>query len=495
MNDVHVNPMRPTLWEPGEDLLNYINGQMQPALGGTWLENVNPSTGQVIGRFPDSDASDVAMAVEAAAAAFPAWSGMSVEKRSALLYRLADLIEGHAEELAAAESADQGKPISLASRTDIPRAVDNFRFFAASIRTFSSESQPVSGGHLNITLRQPIGVVACISPWNLPLYLLTWKIAPALAAGNTVVAKPSELTPLTAYLLGKLCGEAGVPPGVVNLVHGTGLRAGEPLITDPRTPVISFTGGTVTGARIAGLAAPLFKKMSLELGGKNPNIVFADADLEQAVETAVRAAFTNQGEICLCGSRILIQQPIYNTFRDLFLAKVKALTVGDPREQVNLGALVSEGHLHKVLGYVQLARDEGGTVLCGGNRLHPDGSCRDGFFMEPTVIEGLDNTCRTNQEEIFGPVVTLQPFEDEGEALALANGTPFGLAAQVWTSDLSRAHRVAQQLKFGLVWVNCWMIRDLRTPFGGAKASGIGREGGVESLRFFTEPTNVCIKV
>jgi aminomuconate-semialdehyde/2-hydroxymuconate-6-semialdehyde dehydrogenase len=338
-------------------------------------------------------------------------------------------------------------------------------------------------------------VVACISPWNLPLYLLTWKIAPALAAGNTVVAKPSELTPLTAYLLGKLCGEAGVPPGVVNLVHGTGLRAGEPLITDPRTPVISFTGGTVTGARIAGLAAPLFKKMSLELGGKNPNIVFADADLDQAVETAVRAGFTNQGEICLCGSRILIQQPIYNTFREKFLAKVQALTVGDPREQVNLGALVSEGHLHKVLGYVQLARDEGGTVLCGGNRLHPDGSCRDGFFMEPTVIEGLDNTCRTNQEEIFGPVVTLQPFEDEGEALALANGTPFGLAAQVWTSDLSRAHRVAQQLKFGLVWVNCWMIRDLRTPFGGAKASGIGREGGVESLRFFTEPTNVCIKV
>lgn len=475
-------------------ILNYINGQLQPALGGAWLDNYEPATGSIYSQLPDSDEPDVALAAAAAQAAFPAWSKTPVAERAALLNRLADLIERDLDKLAAAESRDQGKPVALAKRMDIPRAVDNFRFFATAIQHYASEAHSTDGAAINYTLRQPIGVVGCISPWNLPLYLFSWKIAPALAAGNTVVAKPSEITPATAYLLCELCIEAGFPKGVLNIVFGLGPKVGQAMSAHPGIPAISFTGGTVTGATIARTAAPMFKKLSLELGGKNPNIIFADADYDKALASAVRSSFTNQGEICLCGSRLLIESSIYNRFRDDFVAKVAALRVDDPTTNPDLGAIVSKPHFDKVLGYIKLAQEEGGKLLTGGKAVMVSGRCENGWFIEPTVFEGLPNSCRTNQEEIFGPVVTLIPFDTEAEALAMANDTPYGLAAQLWTENLSRSQRMSAALKFGIVWVNCWLLRDLRTPFGGAKASGVGREGGWDALRFFTEATNVCIR-
>lgn len=476
------------------EILNYINGQLQPAISGGWLDNYEPATGQVYGRLPDSTAADVAAATIAAKAAFPAWAKTPVGERARLLSRLADLIERDLDKLAAAESRDQGKPVALATRMDIPRAVDNFRFFATAIQHFASESHNTDGAAINYTLRQPIGVVGCISPWNLPLYLFSWKIAPALAAGNTVVAKPSEITPATAFLLCELCIEAGFPAGVLNIVFGLGPKVGQAMSEHPDIPAISFTGGTLTGATIARTAAPMFKKLSLELGGKNPNIIFADADYDKALNSAVRSSFTNQGEICLCGSRLLIERSIYERFRNDFVAKVKALTVGDPTTNPDLGAIVSQPHFEKVLSYIKLAREEGGKLLTGGNAVKVSGRCENGWFIEPTVFENLPNSCRTNQEEIFGPVVTLIPFDTEAEALTMANDTVYGLAAQVWTENLSRSQRMSSALKFGIVWVNCWLLRDLRTPFGGAKASGVGREGGWDALKFFTEATNVCIR-
>jgi len=476
------------------EILNYINGQLQPALNGGWLENYEPATGQIYGRLPDSTSEDVAAATIAAKAAFPGWAKTPVGERARLLNRLADFIERDLDKLAEAESRDQGKPVALATRMDIPRAVDNFRFFATAIQHFASESHNTDGAAINYTLRQPIGVVGCISPWNLPLYLFSWKIAPALAAGNTVVAKPSEITPATAYLLCELCIEAGFPAGVLNIVFGLGPKVGQAMSEHPDIPAISFTGGTLTGATIARTAAPMFKKLSLELGGKNPNIIFADADYDKALASAVRSSFTNQGEICLCGSRLLIERSIYERFRSDFVAKVKALTVGDPTTNPDLGAIVSQPHFEKVLSYIQLAQEEGGKLLTGGNAVKVSGRCENGWFIEPTVFENLPNSCRTNQEEIFGPVVTLIPFDTEAEALALANDTVYGLAAQVWTENLSRSQRMSSNLKFGIVWVNCWLLRDLRTPFGGAKASGVGREGGWDALKFFTEATNVCIR-
>lgn len=476
------------------EIRNYINGQLQPALSGAWLDNYEPATGQIYGRLPDSKAEDVAAATIAAKAAFPAWAKTPVGERARLLNRLADLIERDLDKLAAAESRDQGKPVALATRMDIPRAVDNFRFFATAIQHFASESHNTDGAAINYTLRQPIGVVGCISPWNLPLYLFSWKIAPALAAGNTVVAKPSEITPATAYLLCELCIEAGFPAGVLNIVFGLGPQVGQAMSEHPDIPAISFTGGTLTGATIARTAAPMFKKLSLELGGKNPNIIFADADYDKALASAIRSSFTNQGEICLCGSRLLIERSIYERFRADFVNKVQALTVGDPTTHPDLGAIVSKPHFEKVLGYIKLAQEEGGKLLTGGKVVKVEGRCENGWFIEPTVFENLPNSCRTNQEEIFGPVVTLIPFDTEAEALALANDTVYGLAAQVWTENLSRSQRMASNLKFGIVWVNCWLLRDLRTPFGGAKASGVGREGGWDALKFFTEPTNVCIR-
>jgi len=478
-----------------EKLQNYINGELIAPSSGEYFDNFEPATGKPYSLIPDSDERDVQEATMAAKAAFPIWSKMSIQERSDVLLRVAQLIGENLEELAAAESRDNGKPLKLARTVDIPRAQANFHFYGTGILHYASESHSMGNLAINYTLRQPIGIAGCISPWNLPLYLFSWKIAPALAAGNTVVAKPSEVTPYTAYLLSKICIEAGMPKGVLNIVHGLGPKAGAAIIEHEDIPMISFTGGTATGEWIARTAAPKFKKLSLELGGKNPNIIFADCDFEDMMKTTVRSSFANQGQICLCGSRILIERSIYNRFKDEFVSRVKNLKVGNPTdEDSNLGAVVSKPHMEKVLSYVELAKEEGGTVLCGGKRAEMSGELAEGYFLEPTVIEGLPHTCRTNQEEIFGPVVTLIPFDTEEEAIIVANSTKYGLASSTWTSDLKRAHRVARELHTGIAWINCWLLRDLRTPFGGVKSSGVGREGGFEALDFFTEPKNVCIR-
>lgn len=477
-------------------LSNLINGQLSPSLANCYLDVFEPATGEVYAKCPDSDAYDVLAAIEAAQRAFPAWSATSASKRAKFLYRLADLIEKDADNFARAESRDTGKPLSLAVSVDIPRAVENLRFFAAAATQFSSESHSMGNHGFNYTLRHPLGVVGCISPWNLPLYLLTWKIAPALAAGNTVVAKPSEVTPITAWMFSKLCIESGLPPGVLNIVHGMGAGAGSVLVENPIVKAISFTGSTRTGAAIATSIAPTFRKLSLEMGGKNPTLIFADAERENLIDALVRSAFSNQGQICLCGSRILIERSYYDEFREKFVERVSQLKVGDPEDpSIQIGAIVSQVQFDKVMSYIQLARDEGGKILIGGHSVKVTGRCENGWFIAPTVIEHLDAYCRTNQEEIFGPVVTLIPFDTEEEALSIANATSYGLAASVWTSNLSRAHRVANKIDAGIVWINCWMIRDLRTPFGGVKHSGVGREGGMEVMRFFTEPKNVCVGI
>ncbi len=475
-------------------LENYIDGYLIAPLSGTFSDNYNPATGEVYAQTPESGQRDVELAVTAAKKAFPSWSKTSSETRFRILNRIAELIEEHLEFLAIAETNDNGKPLWLSKQVDIPRSSSNFRFFATGILHFASESHAMEDRAINYTLRQPIGVVGCISPWNLPLYLFTWKIAPALAAGNCVVAKPSEVTPATAYLLSKICMEAGLPSGVLNIVHGSGPVVGEAIVTHPDVKAISFTGSTAAGARIAGIAAPKFKKLSLELGGKNPALIFADCDWEKTMDEVVRLSFSNQGEICLCGSRLLIEASVYSKFKEAFLEKVQRLSVGDPMlEASRQGAIVSKVHYDKILRCIETARKEGATVLIGGHSIQPKGRCENGYFIQPTVLEGLGPNCQTNQEEIFGPVVTLQSFETEAEALELANATSYGLAATVWTSDLARAHRLSAKLEAGIVWVNCWLQRDLRTPFGGVKNSGVGREGGWEALRFFTEPKNVCI--
>ncbi len=478
-------------------ILNYIDGNLVEPQAGKWIDNINPATGKVYSFIPDSDAEDVQSAYEAAANAFPHWSTTPYTERSRILTKLADLIAENLADLAMAESIDNGKPVSLASHVDIPRAESNIRFFASAINHFHSEAHIMEDTAINYTNRKPIGVVGCISPWNLPLYLFTWKIAPALASGNTVVAKPSEVTPMTAFLLSELCIKAGLPKGVLNIVHGLGPSTGDAIISHPKIKAISFTGGTKTGAYIAAKAAPMFKKLSLELGGKNPNIIFADCDFDEMLRTTIRSSFANQGQICLCGSRIFVERPIYDKFKNAFVEKVSRMKVGNPQEvDTKFGAVVGEAHMNKVLEYIELAKTEGGTILTGGERVFPeDESCKEGYFISPTVIEGLEYTCRTNQEEIFGPVVTITPFDTQEEVVKMANSVEYGLAATVWTQHLTRAHTIAQQLESGIVWINCWLVRDLRTPFGGVKSSGVGREGGFEALRFFTEPQNVCIQI
>ncbi len=478
-----------------EKIYNFINGEFLPATSGLFFDNLEPATGKTYSLIPDSDKEDVELAVQAAKKAFPVWSNLSNDERSKWMLKVANGIAKRMEEFVAAESKDNGKPLKLAEHVDIPRAISNFEFFATAIVHYASESHHMVGTGVNYTLRKPIGVVGCISPWNLPLYLFTWKIAPALAAGNCVVAKPSEVTPYTAYLLCKVLDEVGFPKGVLNIVHGLGHKTGDAIVRHELTKAISFTGGTSTGKAIASIAAPMFKKLSLELGGKNPNIIFDDCDFEEMLATTIRSSFANQGQICLCGSRIFVQKGIYDKFKNEFVAKIIKSKVSYPEDpKAQLGAVVSKGHMEKVLSYIALAREEGGKILTGGERVNLPAPHDEGFYIAPTIIEGLSFDCRTNQEEIFGPVVTITPFETEEEVLRMANSTDYGLSATIWTSDLKRAHQMADQIEAGIVWINAWLVRDLRTPFGGVKSSGVGREGGWEALRFFTEPKNVFVK-
>ena len=477
------------------NIKNYINGEYVNPVSDSWIDNYNPSNGEIYGQIPDSINEDVENGYKAAQTAFLSWSETSLEERSQILSKIAQLITEKLPELAAAEAKDNGKPLHVAKSIDIPRAAANFQFFANAITQFASEAHE-SVGHnaINFTLRQPIGVVGCISPWNLPLYLFTWKIAPAIAAGNCVVAKPSEITPMTAYLLGEILTEAGLPKGVLNIIHGLGTTTGQAIVAHPGIKAISFTGGTQTGAHIAKVAAPMFKKLSLELGGKNPAIIFADCDYDEMLQTTVRSSFANQGQICLCGSRIFVEASMYQKFKTDFIAAVSKLKVGNPFDtSTDIGALVSRPHLEKVKKYIDNAAQYGGKVIFGGASVSVDNS-EDGYYLEPTIIEVQDNSCTLNQEEIFGPVVTIMPFNDENEVLAMANDVSYGLSATLWTNDLKRTMRVSKQIQAGIVWVNTWLLRDLRTPFGGVKNSGVGREGGFEALRFFTEPKNICIK-
>ena len=476
--------------------LNFIDGIFVEALDGSTLSNVNPATGGEIGSIVRSKTDDVEAAVQAAMRARNDWAALSILERADWLDRMADGLEQRKEEIAQRESRDTGKPLALARRVDAQRSIDNFRFFADFARQREPEVFEMSDA-TNVVHRNPIGVVGLITPWNLPLYLLSWKVAPALLMGNTIVAKPSEMTPLTAALMCEVTSEIGLPPGVLNVVHGFGPEAGQAILEHPSIGAISFTGGTTTGRHVAATAAPMFKKLSLELGGKNATIVLDDVDLDSAVEGAIRAGFTNGGQVCLCGSRILVHSSIADEFTRRLVESVDAMVCGPPDDPSSqIGALISLEHLQKVESYIELGIEEGGAILTGGTRemTGPVTSVNNGAFLRPTVIDGLDHTSRTSTEEIFGPVVTIHRFDSDEQAIEIANSTEYGLAGSIWSKDVERAHTLAKQIDTGIIWVNTWLHRDLRTPFGGVKNSGVGREGGDWSLGFFSEPLNVCIK-
>ena len=476
-----------------EKLYNFINGKFVAPNSNQYLEIFEPATGQTYAQVADSNSADIENAYESAQNAFGNWSSLSVKERADYLNKIAEGLESRLDEFAEYESRDTGKPISLAKSVDIPRAVSNFRFFAEYGQEFNFEFELNNNQSHNKIIRSALGVIGCISPWNLPLYLFSWKIAPALIAGNTVVAKPSEITPFTAFKLGEICQDAGLPPGVLNIIHGQGSIAGDALVNHSKIKAISFTGGTTTGKLIAKKTASSFKKLSLEMGGKNPSIIFSDCDFDKMMKTVVRSSFSNQGQICLCSSRILVEESIYEKFKTNFIQRVSDLRMGDPSEiETQFGALSSKGHFDKVIDYIEIAKQEGGKILVGGNAKKLNGRCGNGWFIEPTIIEGLNNSCRTNQEEIFGPLVTLQSFKSEKDAIQLANETEYGLSATIWTEDNEKANRVSALIDAGVIWINCWLVRDLRTPFGGMKQSGLGWEGGDEALRFFTEPKNIC---
>tara|TARA_R110002072_G_scaffold288917_2_gene455642 strand:- start:21769 stop:23214 length:1446 start_codon:yes stop_codon:yes gene_type:complete len=478
-----------------KEILNYINGEFCKPSDGSFLENENPATGKVYSKIANSNSEDAMKAIESAHRAFPSWKATPLHERIRVIRKVASLIKEKEAELAKAESIDNGKPLSVASSVDIPRASQNFEYFCDAITQYNQNAYPMDDFALNYTLKEPLGAVVCISPWNLPLYLLTWKIAPALVVGNTVIAKPSEVTPMTAFMLSEIFQEAGLPNGVINILHGEGARIGETLVNDERVKAVSFTGSTATGKILNQLAAPHFKKVSLEMGGKNPNIIFDDCDYDQALKHAGLASFANQGQICLCGSRLFVHESLYEKFKKDLVEKASKLTPGNPLDaKTRQGAIVSKEHFKKILSFIELAKKEGGKILCGGEAYKPQGENENGYFIKPTIIESLDPYCRVNQEEIFGPVVTITPFEDEEEVITWANSTEYGLSSSIWTKDINKAHRVAGKIDAGIVWINTWMLRDLRTPFGGMKNSGVGREGGFNAFNFFTETKNVCIK-
>lgn len=480
---------------PDKYLKNYIDGALRPADSGNYLDDINPATGKVYAHLPDSGDKDLQRAVEAAGRAYSGWSGCGLRKRFRILLRIADIIEQNLEVFARAETIDTGKPLSMSRSLDMPRAQANFRFFASAILHFSSESQWVEREAVHYTLRQPLGIVGCLSSWNLPLYLLSGKIAPALAMGNCVITAPSELSPMTAYLLSQACMEAGLPPGVLNIVYGRQETLLPAIAQHPKIRALSFTGDLQSGKNILQTSAVNVKKLSLELGGKNPNIIFADCDFDQMIIGTLRSSFSNNGQISFCGSRIYVERAIYELFKEEFVKRTQFLKVGDPFSSiVDLGALISKQHLEKVENYLQLAEVEGGRILCGGKRVAMQGEYENGYFIRPAIIEGLPVEARVNQEDIFGPVVTITPFDTEEEVIQLANNSIYGLSASIWTQNISRANRVAERLQTGMVWINSWMESDLRTPLGGAKQSGLNREGGVEALRFFSNAKSVCVK-
>ena len=472
---------------------NYINGEFLEPLNKQYLDIFEPATGLVYGKVAESSDYDVKLAVDAAKNAFIPWSKLSLQERSEYLKKIAKEIKYRSEILAQCESKDTGKPITLANKVDIPRAVENFEFFANFSKKFNFNSNIENRNSTNSIFRDPLGVVGCISPWNLPLYLFTWKIAPALIVGNTVLAKPSEITPFTASKLAEICSDIGLPAGVLNIVNGSGQVAGDLLVKNKNIKAISFTGGTDTGKQIYQNSFASLKKLSLEMGGKNPAIIFEDCNYESMLKTVVKSSFTNQGQICLCSSRILVEETIFEKFKTDFCNAISELNIGDPKnDKTQFGSITSDEQFKKIKHYINLAKNENGNILLGGKTIKLQGRCKNGWFIEPTVIEGLDNRSRLNQEEIFGPVVTLQSFKSEEEAIEIANDTQYGLSATIWTNSHKKSDRVAKNIDAGVVWINCWMVRDLRTPFGGMKDSGLGREGGESVLRFFTEQKTIC---